>query len=278
MKRITYILSAALLLLSLGVTSCMNDFDTPVTGNAYGNNSIDEQRTTTIANLKEQYASVISGNKYQEITEDTRIVGIVIGDDESGNIYKQLIVGDETGSIVVGINTTGIYACCPVGQKVVIDCKGLNIGGYGMQAQLGTIYKGIIGRMDLNIWLQHVRLLNEPQMWYKELTPVVMTGAELKTFNKDLAPVLVTFKNVTIKEADGTATFAPDDLKDNGNGVNRTLTLDDNSSLTFRTSTYANFSSEVMPTGKVNVTGILSRYNTSWQIVARTYNDIQRNN
>ena len=35
MKKITFILSAALLL-TLGVSSCMDDFDTPVTGNAYG--------------------------------------------------------------------------------------------------------------------------------------------------------------------------------------------------------------------------------------------------
>ena len=56
MKKITFILSAALLL-TLGVSSCMDDFDTPVTGNAYGNNTIKEQRTISIANLKEKYSS-----------------------------------------------------------------------------------------------------------------------------------------------------------------------------------------------------------------------------
>ena len=248
MKKITFILSAALLL-TLGVSSCMDDFDTPVTGNAYGNNTIKEQRTISIANLKEKYSSVISANQFQTVTEETRISGVVVGDDESGNIYKQLIVADETGAIVVGINSTGIYANCPVGQKV-----------------------------DLAVWLDHVRVINKPQLWYDELIPMELTGAQLKAYDKDLAPVLVMFKDVTIKEADGTATFAPEDLKDGGNGVNRTLVLDDNSTLTFRTSTYANFSTEVMPTGKINVIGILSRYNSTWQIVARTYSDIQRNN
>ena len=151
-------------------------------------------------------------------------------------------------------------------------------GEYGMQAQIGTTYKGAIGRMDLAVWLDHVRVINKPQLWYDELIPMELTGAQLKAYDKDLAPVLVMFKDVTIKEADGTATFAPEDLKDGGNGVNRTLVLDDNSTLTFRTSTYANFSTEVMPTGKINVIGILSRYNSTWQIVARTYSDIQRNN
>lgn len=278
MKKITSILLVGLVLLSLGVTSCMNDFDTPVTGNAYGNNSINENRTTTIANLKAKYASVISANGLQAVEEATRIVGVIVGDDESGNIYKQLIIRDESGAIIIGINTTGIYAGCPVGQKVVIDCKGLYVGGYGQQAQIGSIYNGSIGRMDSFIWQEHVRILNKPQLWYEELKPIDFTGALLKSYDKTEAPLLVTFKNVTISEADGTSIFAPDAEADGGNGVNRTLVLDDNSTLTFRTSAYANFANEVMPTGSINVTGILSRYNSSWQIVTRTYNDIQRNN
>lgn len=54
---------------------------------------------------------------YTEITEETRIEGVVIGSDESGNIYQQLIVADETGAIVISISGNGLYATCPVGQK-----------------------------------------------------------------------------------------------------------------------------------------------------------------
>ena len=54
MKKITFILSAALLL-TLGVSSCMDDFDTPVTGNAYGNNTIKEQRTISTAKILNIY-------------------------------------------------------------------------------------------------------------------------------------------------------------------------------------------------------------------------------
>ena len=72
--------------------------------------------------------------------------------------------------------------------------------------------------MDLAVWLDHVRVINKPQLWYDELIPMELTGAQLKAYDKDLAPVLVMFKDVTIKEADGTATFAPEDLKDGGNG------------------------------------------------------------
>lgn len=278
MKKILSILCAGLMLLSLGVTSCMDDYDTPSLDNAYGNNEIKDGATTTIANLKKKYASVVSSNGLQQITEETRIEGVIVGDDESGNIYKQLIIRDESGAIVIGINSTGIYAACPAGQKVVIDCTNLYVGGYGQQAQIGTSYKGAIGRMDLSIWLKHVKIVGKPQLSYDELKPMEFTGAILKSYDKNEAPLLVTFKNVTISEADGTAIYAPDAEKDGGNGVNRTLRLDDNSPLTFRTSAYANFANDVMPEGKLTVTGILSRYNNSWQIVARTGNDIQKNN
>ena len=46
-----------MVLVTMGISSCMDDFDTPVTGNAYGNNSISEERTISIANLKNKYAS-----------------------------------------------------------------------------------------------------------------------------------------------------------------------------------------------------------------------------
>lgn len=277
MKKITSILFA--LLLSLSVSSCMDDFDTPVTGNAYGNNSIKEQRTTSIANLKEKYATVISGGKYEQLTEETRIVGVVIADDESGNFYKQIVVGDESGSIQISINANGIYACCPVGQKVVIDCTGLCIGGYGSLAQIGTPYNGSIGRMDLELWQEHVRLLNEPRLWYEELKPLALTAETLNTLDKAKAPLLVVLNNVTFQDADGTTVYAGEDDIEKGNAVERTIQFEDGTStLVLRTSKYANFANEILPQGKLQLTGILSRFNTTWQFTLRTLEDVKINN
>ena len=146
MKKLLSILCTGLLLCGAGLTSCEN-YDDPVTGNAYGNNSIPEGRTISIAALKEKYNDFIdtSTDTYTTIEDETRIEGVIIGDDESGNIYKQLVVGDETGAIIVGVNNSGLYAFCPVGQKVVIDCKGLQIGSYRKLAQIGSIYEGKVG-------------------------------------------------------------------------------------------------------------------------------------
>ena len=181
MKKLLSILCTGLLLCGTVLTSCEN-YDDPVTGNAYGNNSIPEGRTISIAALKEKYNDFIDTSKdtYTTIEGETRIEGVITCDDESGNLYKKLVVADETGAIVIGVNATGLYAFCPVGQKVVIDCKGLQIGSYRKQAQIGTVYNNSVGRMPEYVWKQHVRLINEPKLYYEELKPIeVSTPAEL---------------------------------------------------------------------------------------------------
>ena len=280
MKKFLSILSAALLLCGVGFTSCDN-WDEPVTGNAFGNNNIREGRTISIAALKELYTDVIQGDKqYQEITGTARIEGVVIGDDESGNIYSQIVVADETGAIVVSINKSGLYAFTPVGQKVVIDCKGLHIGGYGQQAQLGVPYNGSIGRMPIYVWEQHVRLIDEPKLYYEELKPLVIESAEaLKQLDKKNAPLLVTFKGVTIPNAESGKVYASEDDKpfDKATFVEHDMKfVDGGACAPLHTSPYAHFADEKLPKGELNVTGILANFKGQWQLVVRTLDDVKR--
>ena len=46
-------------------------------------------------------------------------------------------------------------------------------------------------------------------------------------------------------------------------------------SVIVRTSNYADFAGDVLPSGKVNLTGILTRFNNDWQLLIRTADDIQ---
>lgn len=280
MKKFLSILSAALLLCGVGFTSCDN-WDEPVTGNAFGNNNIREGRTISIAALKELYTDVIQGDKqYKKITGTARIEGVVIGDDETGNIYSQIVVADETGAIVVSVNKSGLYAFTPVGQKVVIDCNGLCIGGYGQQAQLGVPYNGSIGRMPIYVWEQHVRLLGEPKLYYEELKPLVIESAEaLKQLDKKNAPLLVTFKGVTIPNAESGKVYASEDDKpfDKATFVEHDMKfVDGGACAPLHTSPYAHFADEKLPKGELNVTGILANFKGQWQLVVRTLDDVKR--
>lgn len=273
MKAIKYLSIIALMLFT--ATSCMNDFDEPKFNEPpFGNNEIGEANTT-IAQLKAKYATIISGSSVEEITEDIIIEGVVVADDAAGNVYKQIIINDPTGAMVIGINDVGLYATTPIGQRIRIDCKGLNIGGYGKMAQIGSLYNGKVGRMSKSIYQEHVRLIGAPSMMQEELVPEVIDENYFTSANMENLAKFVRLKNVSITEADGTATWAPEELKNSSNVVERKIKMG-KTNLVLRMSTYADFANEVMPTGKLNVNGVLTRYNKDWQFVISSTNDIEQ--
>ena len=256
------------------MTSCMNDFDEPdFKEPPFGNNEIGEANMT-IAELKAKYASTISASGVKEVTEDIIIEGVVVADDATGNVYKQFIINDETGAIIIGVNDVGLYAMVPVGQRVRIDCKGLHVGGYGKMAQVGGLYEGKIGRMAKSVYREHVRLVGEPSMVQPELVPEVIDDTYFTNENKENLAKFVRLENVEITEANGTELWAPEELAYN-NVVERHIKMG-KTNLVLRMSTYADFANEAIPDGKFNINGVLTRYNDYWQFVISSTGDIQQ--
>lgn len=271
MKAIKYL---SILVLSLVATSCMNDFDEPQFCDApFGNNEIGAA-THTIAELKKKYSSTISGNSVQQITEDIIIEGVVVASDESGNVYKQFIINDETGAMVIGVNDVGLYAMVPKGQRVRIACKDLHIGGYGKMAQIGGLYNGKVGRMNRYIYPQHVRLIGLPDPTQPEMQPELIDDTFFTNDNMDKLAKFVRLEGVEITEADGKALWAPEELKNSSNVVERHIKMG-KTNIVLRMSTYADFANEAIPEGKLNINGVVTRYNNYWQFVISNTTDIE---
>lgn len=276
MKTIKNILILGLALIT--ATSCMNDFDEPDFKNPpYGNNSLGNANTT-IADLKKEYASVISASSVQEITDDIIIEGVVVSNDISGNVYKQFVIDDGSGAIIVGVNDTGLYAMLALGQKIVLNCKGLHIGGYGKLAQIGGLYNGGIGRMSAQVFEEHVKLTGEASLEANGISPEIIDGEYIKNENLEYLPKYVRINNVHFEEADGFTKYAPEDEVYN-NVVERTIKLD-GTSIVFRLSPYANFAEDIMYTGNFDVVGILTRFTSrnsnsvTWQFMLTSLDDI----
>ena len=262
MKSIKYILMA---LLCTSFAACMDkDWDEPdLSTPPYGNNSIQETNVITIAQLKSLYASAIADNTNKQITDDIQIKGRITGNDLGGNIYKQVALQDATGGIIVAVNQNGLSGYLAVGQEILVDLKGLYIGGYGKMAEIGAPYNGTgIGRMNKDVWATHFKMTSG-------IDASVYQPVEYESsFSMDNDAVkLVVLKNVSFKDANGTNTFATFDAT-----TNRSLK---ENSVVVRTSNYADFAGDVLPTGKVNLTGILTRYNSTWQLLIRTADDIE---
>ena len=288
MKNIKYLL---MLVIACSLfTGCMDDdWDTPNAeslNKAYGNQEIAETNVITIGSLKEKYESVInaSTNSYEQITEDVQIKGRVVGNDIGGNIYNEVSIDDGTGAILICISQGGLFSYLPVGQEIVVDLKGLYIGGYGKQAEIGMPYtnaKGnsYVSRMSRILWNKHFKLTgvaDASKVVAEEFDVSKRTNEEYFTANNGK---LMTIKNVEFTNADGKTTFAPSDEKDAANSVNRGLSQNGKpiatSSIVVRTSSYADFAAKQLPTGKLNITGVFTRYRTTWQILIRDERDIQ---
>ena len=267
----------AIAITSMGLAACMDkdweapQFDEPL----YGNNSIMKEegdKVITIGELKEKYSSLInaSSDGVKEITDDWQLQVVVNGNDEGGNLYKQISVQDPTGAIIVGINGSNLYPYMPVGQQLLINLKGLHIGGYRKQAQIGALYNGSIGRMDTDVWEQHVRLLKEGEIEAKVDTVDFDENADKFI----LSGRIVKLSGVTIS-GEGTQVLAPEDgsVTLSSNCANRLI--NGKSSLVLRTSSYSKFANRAIPKGKADVYGVCTRYNNSWQILMRTESDLQ---
>ena len=268
----------AIAITSMGLAACMDkdweapQFDEPL----YGNNSIMKEegdKVITIGELKEKYSSLInaSSDGVKEITDDWQLQVVVNGNDEGGNLYKQISVQDPTGAIIVGINASNLYPYMPVGQQLLINLKGLHIGGYRKQAQIGALYKGSsIGRMDTDVWEQHVRLLKEGEIEAKVDTVDFDENADKYI----LSGRIVKLSGVTIS-GEGTQVLAPEDgsVTLSSNCANRLI--NNKSSLVLRTSSYSKFANRAIPKGKADVYGVCTRYNNTWQILMRTESDLQ---
>lgn len=300
MKKIKYILIACVCAL---MTGCMagedygfdTDWSAPNTDNAYGNPEIQETNVITVKELLDRYVNpMTAANDTTMIREDVQIKVIVTGNDIEGNIYNEVAVKDETGAILICIAQGGLYGYLPVGKEILVDLKGLHIGLYGNQPQIGVAYTNSSGktfpsRMNRNIWQKHFKYVDAG--FTHEVTPEEfdVTRMQDMEYVKACRGKFMTVKGVTMAEADGVKVWASEAEKDAGNGVSRSIAVDGKvpmsgnyASFVVRSSTYADFAAQVMPTEKINLTGIFTvyannpdRYGYTWQILLREGTDVE---
>lgn len=262
-----------------GFTACQDDFDAPRMDVPHATLTAN----TTIAELKAQYwndaNNYIDTVKLKSADEHVIISGRVISSDASGNIYKSLVIQDETAALAMSINANSLYNDYRIGQEIVIDVTDMYIGKYSTLQQLGfPDYSASYGWqatfMPLEFFKQHAQLNGLPEP--SKIDTLTLTMAELSndpaTMQKYQSQ-LVRFNNVQFEEG-GQVSFCTAH-KEN---TNRTLKDDNGNTLIVRTSGYANFWSTKLPAEKGDVVGILSTYLQSgsivWQLVLRSTSDL----
>ena len=259
---------------ALSLTSCQDDFDDPslVTPESSWLADTEHYQLMTINEVKTTYWSD-DANYYTTIGEasDGRrilVKGTVISSDASGNIYKSLVIQDETGALAMSINANSMNNKYRRGQELVVDVTDITIGKYSGLQQLGApedspTYGAQTTFMPYQLFEQHVQMNGLPNLAHCDTIVTTyneITGGGAATLQKWQSQ-LVRFNNCRFENG-GTDTFAAYQESKSQN-----LILEDGNSMVVRTSGYSNFYATTLPEGNGDVVGILSYFNNAWQLL-----------
>lgn len=269
----------------VSLTACQDDVDAPESTAPVATITAN----TTIAEVKENYWSddrnyiwsnpdtddEVSPIPLNENGEHIIIKGRVISSDASGNIYKSLVIQDETAAMAMSINANSMYNQYRIGQEILVDLTDMWIGKYNGLQQLGfpnfTDQFGWEATfMPYEFFKQHIQLNGMPEP--DAINVINITGADLQSSTPEnlrrLQSQFVRINDCEFEDG-GNLTFT------DGSKVtsNRNLKLADGTTLIVRTSGYSNFWGHTLPAGRGDVMGILSYYGTDWQLMLNSEDD-----
>ncbi len=259
---------------AVGFTACQDDIDDP--SSAAPEATL--KPNTTILELKNQYwddaTNYIDTIGLKDDGSHVIIHGRVITSDEAGNVFKNIVIQDETAALAISINSYNLYLNYRRGQEVVVDVTNMYIGKYNGLQQLGMPEWYANGNaweasfMAPEFFNNHRELNGWPDL-SKIDTLEINTFSELPSTPEGLQKwqsQLVKFNNISFSNG-GSDTFSTY----HSSGVNQSIVDSQGSTLNVRTSGYSNFWNKTLPSDRGDLVGILSYYGSAWQIVMIDY-------
>lgn len=278
MKKTLLYVAAAALLGNAVLSSCDDNFTyppvvLPPTANV--------TPTTTLADFKANYWSALTSPTevpYGEQGDTIIFTGRVCSTDETGNIYKSIIVqstneAGEQVAINFSVNDYDLYELFPFGQEVAVYASGLSVGGYRNLLQFGAVSGSEMTFMDVDLFKAHVIRNNSALPEPEKVDTTIATIPEIVAAKADKAQLqlwqsrLIRIDSVRWEDAGqpyaGSAT------------VNRYIVDNEGNRIVVRNSSYATFKNAILPHGTGSVTGILSYFSSDWQILLNDTTGVQ---
>jgi hypothetical protein len=243
----------ALILLSF--TACVDDYDEPPA------NTVPEDMKLNIGDVYQIYQD--SGNNYT-FEEAYMLYATVIMDDSKGNIYKEAYLQDSTGGInLYRLSSAGLVE---TGDVVRINLKDVVLTNYNGKMEL--VFDDILHAEERIIVQQHDQ----------HIDPYQTSIEEIKTGVYDCE--LVSIDSVQFADGALGKTYA----NMNGSSAqNRTLENCSGQSIIVRTSDYSDFAGDSIPSGKGQITGVITKYSypdsqdVIWQLLIRNTDEVIMN-
>lgn len=251
---------------AMSISSCVKkEFDSPP-----DSSQVDPSLTITAPiSAVAEGAFYLESNKGR-IMGDTTICGIVIGNDKSGNIYKQLYIQDTAGgAIALVLDRTNLYGDYPIGRKIYVKLKGLYLVNYRGLPEITYDIDATGGTTGIPSSLISTFIVRGS--YPNTITPKVVTIADLFTSPAKYLNTLVTLENMQFATGSNNVVYS------NANSsTNRTISdCPYSGMLTMYNSSYSNFQAAITPNGKGKITGIFTTYYVTPQFVMRDTTDVQ---
>lgn len=250
----------------VGFTSCDGELERPP--------MIEPEATikpnTTIAALKadvwqtdRNYVTEVGQRNGQDII----IAGRVVSNDKERNVFKNIVLQDETGALTVSINSYDLYKTYQQGQQIVVNMTGLKIGGYNGLLQVGAegTYNNAPSMtfMTAELFAEHAQQNGLARL--ERIDTILTTIPELMTAKNSVEGLqkwqsqFIRIDGVSFEDAgqafavsSKTSRYVKDAA---GNRIN------------VLNSSYAKFADAILPSGTGSIAGILSYFGSDWQII-----------
>lgn len=233
-------------LVAVVLSSCIKDPEEPPVS------QIPLGDVLTIDSLRKMYQG-----EAIKFTEYKSVYAVVTADDNSGNLYKNIYIKDNTGAICLHtMSSGGLYA----GDSIRINLKNLVLTEYRGLLQLDSV------QVDSNI---------VKQATLRPVEPILTTLPELIANPEAYESHLIKLENVQFLFQDAGQVWA-----DKPNQVTLERTIEDCAGNTtiVRTSGYADFASQLTPTGNGSIVAVMGIYNTTIQLYIRKPAEVVMNN
>jgi len=269
MKNLKLILSAVVL---ASLSSCVND-------DTYGIPDLSKE-CVTVAKTKEvtdiTNIATASATKYtlaEGVTEDF-IEAYVTSSDEGGNFYKSISMMslDGTKGFSMPVDNYNLFNEFEPGRKVTIKLDGNTY--FNLQHSstvIGALYNNGVGRVSgvayKNVILRSCENVDEEDIVKK------LTINEAK--NNQYLNMLIEFDAVQFTDPSLGKKYYDASLNSIGGATNHEISDEFGNKMIVRVSEYAKFAGAKIPSGNGKVRGVLTKYNSDWQFMIRTVNDVK---
>ncbi|MDH6251870.1 hypothetical protein M2347_001597 [Chryseobacterium sp. H1D6B] len=215
------------------------------------------------------------------ITTDQIFDGYVVSSDENGNFYKTISFQDKaenpTAGLQIEVDKSSNYADFPVGAHIRINAKGLRLGLDRGSVKIGSVDPTFaIGRIPGSLVSRYVAgVCNGNGLEVVAIKPTVVANlAEAKNDKYINTLVKVSNTQFAIGETYPINKTFIDYVAGAGVDTDRTLEDASGNSVALRNSGFFSEGAKLLPKGNGDITFVVSRYNTTWQMLIRKTSDI----